>query len=165
MECRHLLPFRREPPEFADADAPTFGAVMAGLRDVAQNPEWAYMREGPEWWGRWVGWAAEAVGTAFALTGKAVTMHSGRLIGLLLIIGTGWLGAPSGAEARASATSCTSVFIQSLQEYRTVCSNGAYYTTRYRPIFRDWEMQQMFPSGPQKPPPLYRQPRPNLRQR
>ncbi|MCZ6561488.1 MAG: hypothetical protein O6948_00980 [Deltaproteobacteria bacterium] len=22
------------------------------LRDVAQNPEWAYVREGPEWWGR-----------------------------------------------------------------------------------------------------------------
>jgi hypothetical protein len=38
--------------EFADADAPTFRAVMAGLRDVAQNPEWAYVREGPEWWGR-----------------------------------------------------------------------------------------------------------------
>ena len=45
--------------EFADADAPTFRAVMAGLRDVAQNPEWAYVREGPEWWGRRVGCAAE----------------------------------------------------------------------------------------------------------
>jgi hypothetical protein len=45
--------------EFADADAPVFRAVMAGLRDVAQNPEWAYVREGPEWWGRRVGCAAE----------------------------------------------------------------------------------------------------------
>jgi hypothetical protein len=48
--------------EFADADAPTFRAVMAGLRDVAQNPEWAYVREGPEWWGRRVGCAAELWG-------------------------------------------------------------------------------------------------------
>jgi hypothetical protein len=38
--------------EFAEADAPSFRAVMAGLRDVVQNPEWAYVREGPEWWGR-----------------------------------------------------------------------------------------------------------------
>jgi hypothetical protein len=38
--------------EFAEADAPVFRAVMAGLRDAAQNPEWAYVREGPEWWGR-----------------------------------------------------------------------------------------------------------------
>jgi hypothetical protein len=38
--------------EFAQADAPLFDAVMAGLRDKAQNPEWAYVREGPEWWGR-----------------------------------------------------------------------------------------------------------------
>ena len=45
--------------EFADADAPIFRAVMAGLRDVAQNPEWAYVREGPEWWGRRVECAAE----------------------------------------------------------------------------------------------------------
>jgi hypothetical protein len=45
--------------EFNDADAPTFRAVMAGLRDVAQNPEWAYVREGPEWWGRRVECAAE----------------------------------------------------------------------------------------------------------
>ena len=45
--------------EFAEADAPIFRAVMAGLRDVAQNPEWAYVREGPEWWGRRVGQAAE----------------------------------------------------------------------------------------------------------
>jgi hypothetical protein len=45
--------------EFAEADAPTFRAVMAGLRDVDQNPEWAYVREGPEWWGRRVERAAE----------------------------------------------------------------------------------------------------------
>jgi hypothetical protein len=45
--------------EFAEADAPVFQAVMAGLRDVAQNPEWAYVREGPEWWGRRVKRAAE----------------------------------------------------------------------------------------------------------
>jgi hypothetical protein len=45
--------------EFAEADAPIFRAVMAGLRDVARNPEWAYVREGPEWWGRRVGRAAE----------------------------------------------------------------------------------------------------------
>jgi hypothetical protein len=102
---------------------------------------------------------------AFALTGKTGEMSSRRLLGLLFAISIGWLGTPSGVEATAPAGSCASIFIQSLQEYRTVCSNGAYYTTRYRPIFRDWEMQQLFPSGPQKPPPLYRQPRPNIRQR
>jgi hypothetical protein len=45
--------------EFADADTPIFRAVMAGLRDVSRNPEWAYVREGPEWWGRRVSRAAE----------------------------------------------------------------------------------------------------------
>jgi hypothetical protein len=45
--------------EFNDTDAPTFRAVMAALRDMAQNPEWAYVREGPEWWGRRVACAAE----------------------------------------------------------------------------------------------------------
>jgi hypothetical protein len=45
--------------EFADADAPVFREVMAGLRDRGQNPEWNYVREGPEWWGRRVGTAAE----------------------------------------------------------------------------------------------------------
>jgi len=45
--------------EFAEADAPIFRAVMATLRDVAQNPEWAYVREGPEWWGRRVAAAEE----------------------------------------------------------------------------------------------------------
>ncbi len=41
--------------EFAEADAPTFSSVMAALRDIEQNPEWAYVSEGPEWWGRRVG--------------------------------------------------------------------------------------------------------------
>ncbi len=44
--------------EFAEEHAPTFRAVMAALRDVKQNPEWAYVREGPEWWGRRVRQAA-----------------------------------------------------------------------------------------------------------
>ena len=38
--------------EFAEADAPVFRQVMEGLRDTEQNPEWKYVREGPEWWGR-----------------------------------------------------------------------------------------------------------------
>ncbi len=41
--------------EFAEADASTFSAVMAALRDAEQNPEWAYISEGPEWWGRRMG--------------------------------------------------------------------------------------------------------------
>ena len=45
--------------EFAEADASTFSAVMAALRDAEQNPEWAYISEGPEWWGRRVGEPAE----------------------------------------------------------------------------------------------------------
>ena len=44
--------------EFAEEHASIFRAVMAALRDTAQNPEWAYVREGPEWWGRRVGDAA-----------------------------------------------------------------------------------------------------------
>jgi hypothetical protein len=44
--------------EFAEEHAAIFRAVMAALRDTAQNPEWAYVREGPEWWGRRVGCAA-----------------------------------------------------------------------------------------------------------
>ena len=44
--------------EFAEEHAPIFRAVMAALRDTAQNPEWAYVREGPEWWGRRVRYAA-----------------------------------------------------------------------------------------------------------
>ena len=38
--------------EFAEADAPVFRQVMAALRDTKQNPEWKYVVEGPEWWGR-----------------------------------------------------------------------------------------------------------------
>ena len=45
--------------EFAEADAPVFREVMAGLRDTAQNPEWKYVLEGPEWWGRRVRSAAD----------------------------------------------------------------------------------------------------------
>jgi hypothetical protein len=41
--------------ELAEADVPVFRAVMASLRDRTQNPEWNYVREGPEWWGRRVG--------------------------------------------------------------------------------------------------------------
>jgi hypothetical protein len=94
--------------------------------------------------------------------GRVTIMSIGRLAGLLLLIV--WLGAPLSAETTAPAVSCSSVFVESLQEYRTTCSNGNYYTTRYRPRFRDWEMRQMFPSGPRQPIPLYRQPRPGARQ-
>lgn len=38
--------------ECADADVPTFHAVCAALRDVARNPEWRFVREGPTWRGR-----------------------------------------------------------------------------------------------------------------
>ena len=48
--------------EFAEAHVTIFREVMAALRDVAQNPEWAYVREGPEWWGRRVGSAAALLG-------------------------------------------------------------------------------------------------------
>lgn len=45
--------------ECADADVPTFHAVCASLRDVARNPEWSFVREGPTWHGRRVAaWAA-----------------------------------------------------------------------------------------------------------
>jgi hypothetical protein len=45
--------------ECADADVPTFHAVCTALRDVARNPEWAYVREAPTWQGRRVAtWAA-----------------------------------------------------------------------------------------------------------
>lgn len=49
--------------------------------------------------------------------------------------------------------SCSAVFLGSLQEYWTACSNGASYRTRSRPLFKDWEMHQMFPAEPQKPLP------------
>ena len=45
--------------EFAESDAPVFRQVMAGLRDTGQNPEWKYVLEGPEWWGRRVRDAAD----------------------------------------------------------------------------------------------------------
>jgi hypothetical protein len=38
--------------ECADADVPTFEAVLAALRDVERNPEWKFVREGPMWRGR-----------------------------------------------------------------------------------------------------------------
>jgi len=38
--------------ECADADVPTFHEVCAALRDVARNPEWEFVREGPCWQGR-----------------------------------------------------------------------------------------------------------------
>ncbi len=44
--------------EFAEAHAAIFRSVMAALRDVTQNPEWHYVEEGPEWWGRRVEHAA-----------------------------------------------------------------------------------------------------------
>jgi len=44
--------------EFTEEVTSVFREVMAALRDVKQNPEWAYVREGPEWWGRRVGGAA-----------------------------------------------------------------------------------------------------------
>jgi hypothetical protein len=38
--------------ECADADLATFHQVCASLRDVARNPEWKFVREGPTWHGR-----------------------------------------------------------------------------------------------------------------
>jgi hypothetical protein len=38
--------------ECADRHLATFDAVCAGLRDTRQNPEWAFVQEGPEWRGR-----------------------------------------------------------------------------------------------------------------
>ena len=38
--------------ECADADVSTFHSVCANLRDVSQNPEWKFVREGPTWHGR-----------------------------------------------------------------------------------------------------------------
>jgi hypothetical protein len=46
--------------ECADADVPTFHKVCAALRDVARNPEWRFVREGPTWHGRRVA-SAEAL--------------------------------------------------------------------------------------------------------
>jgi hypothetical protein len=48
--------------EFAEAHAPIFREVMTALRDKTRNPEWTYVREGPEWWGCRVRSAAELWG-------------------------------------------------------------------------------------------------------
>lgn len=48
--------------EFAEEHAPVFDAVMKRLRDRKQNPEWEFVREGPEWWGRRVGSSEELFG-------------------------------------------------------------------------------------------------------
>jgi len=48
--------------ECTDEDLPTFHRVCAALRDVTQNPEWAFVREGPTWQGRRV----ESWGELFA---------------------------------------------------------------------------------------------------
>ncbi len=45
--------------ECAEADVPTFHEVCAALRDVARNPEWNFVREGPTWHGRRVATWAE----------------------------------------------------------------------------------------------------------
>jgi hypothetical protein len=43
--------------ETDDAGIPVFHEVCAALRDVAKNPEWAFVREGPTWHGhRVAGW-------------------------------------------------------------------------------------------------------------
>lgn len=44
--------------ECADADVPVFHEVRGALRDVARNPEWKFVHEGPAWHGRRVAsWA------------------------------------------------------------------------------------------------------------
>ncbi len=48
--------------EFAEKEAPVFREVMAGLRNTIQNPEWKYVLEGPEWWGRRVSRATAFLG-------------------------------------------------------------------------------------------------------
>jgi hypothetical protein len=50
--------------ECADADVPTFHAVCEALRDVARNPEWRFVREGPTWHGRRVASARELLAQA-----------------------------------------------------------------------------------------------------
>lgn len=52
--------------ECADQDVPTFHEVCASLRDVARNPEWKYVREGPTWHGRRVATWAELFGPGTA---------------------------------------------------------------------------------------------------
>jgi hypothetical protein len=48
--------------ECADAAVPVFHAVCASLRDVARNPEWRFVREGPTWQGRRVATWGELFG-------------------------------------------------------------------------------------------------------
>jgi hypothetical protein len=48
--------------ECADGDVPVFHGVCAALRDVARNPEWRFVREGPTWHGR----RADSWGALFA---------------------------------------------------------------------------------------------------
>jgi hypothetical protein len=38
--------------ECTDDNLPVFGEICRALRDVRQNPEWAYVSEGPEWRGK-----------------------------------------------------------------------------------------------------------------
>jgi hypothetical protein len=45
--------------ECADDDAPVYRQVRDALRDVARNPEWRYVQEGPTWHGRRVATWAE----------------------------------------------------------------------------------------------------------
>jgi hypothetical protein len=45
--------------ECANEDVATFHEVCAALRDVAKNPEWKFVREGPTWHGRRVATWAE----------------------------------------------------------------------------------------------------------
>jgi hypothetical protein len=45
--------------ECANEDVATFHEVCAALRDVARNPEWKFVREGPTWHGRRVATWAE----------------------------------------------------------------------------------------------------------
>jgi hypothetical protein len=89
-------------------------------------------------------------------------MSLGPQTGVLLLVT--WLGVLFSIGATEPAMSCSSVFIQSQQGYRTSCSNGTYYTTRYRQWFKAWETRQLLPSGPRHPLPLSRQPHPGARQ-
>ena len=54
--------------ECADSDLAIFRAVREALRDIHRNPEWRFVREGPEWRGRrvasWEALVASAQGSA-----------------------------------------------------------------------------------------------------
>jgi hypothetical protein len=45
--------------ECASEDLDVFGGICAALRDVARNPEWSFVREGPTWCGQRVATWAE----------------------------------------------------------------------------------------------------------